>query len=246
MAKTKNVPKSKLGELKNIQFLTDQVYDILKEAILDISLEPGERLVESKLAKQLGTSATPIRGALARLKHDNLVEIVPFKGAHVSKLDSRDMDEIFEIRTLLEIAMVRRCACNLCAKDIKEGKAFLEAMRQAYKSGDMQSYRQPSRDFHYLFIKRYKNQRMIDILCTFEANLERVRITSIKDLTNIPQLIKDYEDILDALKAEDADKAEKALRIHLERTRGIFQRARGGWRQSKSVKTQEERDRNNA
>lgn len=227
MGKTKNVKKGKLGELKSIQFLTDQVYDILKEAILNLGLEPGERLIESKLAKELETSTTPIRGALARLKHDNLVETVPFRGAYVSKIDNRDVEEIFEIRILMETAMAREYAGSLSAKDIKEGEALLEAMRQACKSGDMQSYLKPSRDFHYLFIKKYWNQRMIDILRAFEDNLQRVRITAIRDLTNVPQLIKDYEDILDALRTGDADKTEKALRIHLERTRGIFQKARG-------------------
>ena len=246
MGKTKKIKKGKLGELTSIQFLTDQVYDILKEAILSLSLEPGERLIESKLAKELGTSTTPIRGALARLKHDNLVEIVPFKGAHVSKLDKRDVEEIFEIRILLEIAMIREYAGSLSAKDIKEGEALLEAMRQAYKSGDMRSYLKPSRDFHYLFISKHRNQRMIGILRAFEANLERVRVTAIRDLTNVPQLIEDYEDILDTLRAGDADKAEKALKIHLERTRYIFQRVRGTRRQVRSVKTQGERGSNNA
>jgi DNA-binding GntR family transcriptional regulator len=228
----RNASKGKLGELKNVQFLTDQVYDILKEAILCLSLAPGERLIESKLAKQLGTSTTPIRGALARLKHDNLVEIVPFKGAHVSKLDSREMDEIFEIRILMETAMIRKYTHSISAKDVKEGEALLEAMRQAYKSGDMQSYVQPSRDFHYLFIKKYRNQKMIDILHAFEANLERVRITAIRDKANVPQLIKDYEDILETFRAGDADEAEKALKIHLERTRDIFQMARSQKRQN--------------
>ena len=246
MRQNKSAPKGKLGELKNVKVLTDQVYDILKEAIMSLSLEPGERLVESKLARQLGTSTTPIRGALARLKHDNLVEILPYKGAHVSKLDSREMEEIFEIRILLETAMIREYARGLSPKDIKEGEALLEAMKQAYKSGDTQSYLKPSRDFHYLFIKRYGNQRMVDILHAFEENLERVRITTTWDLTNIPHLIKDYENILDALRVGDADKAEQALKVHLERTRDIFRKARGAWRQGRNAKIQEEWDRNNA
>jgi DNA-binding GntR family transcriptional regulator len=226
VVRTKNTFKKKLGELKSIQFLTDQVYDILKEAILSLSLEPGERLVESKLAKELGTSTTPVRGALARLKHDNLVEIVPYKGAHVSKIDSRNVEEIFEVRIVLETAMIREYARVCSAKDTKEAEDLLEAMRQAYKCGEMQSYLKPSRDFHYLFIKRCGNQIMIEILRAFEQDLERVRITAIRDLENVPALIKDYEIILDALRTGDPDKADKALRVHLERTRDIFRKVR--------------------
>lgn len=246
MRQARNATKSRLGELKSIQFLTDQVYDILKEAIISLSLEPGERLVESKLAKELGTSATPIRAALARLKHENLVEIIPYRGAHVSKLDSHDMEEIFEIRILLETAAIRKCAQGISRKGLEEAEALLEAMKEAYKSGDMQSYVKPSRDFHYLFIKAYGNQRMIDILHEFEENLERVRITAIRDLTNVPQLIKDYEDILNALQEKDQDKTENALRIHLERTREIFRKARGTRATRQNRRKTREQSSNNA
>ena len=144
----------------------------------------------------------------------------------MSKIDNRDMEEIFEVRVMLEIFMIRKYARAFSAKDAKEAEDLLEAMRQAYKYGEMQSYLKPSRDFHYLFIKRCGNQRMLDILRAFEQDLERVRITAIRDLENVPALIKDYEIILDALRVQDPDKADKALRVHLERTRDIFRKVR--------------------
>jgi DNA-binding GntR family transcriptional regulator len=218
--------KGKLGEFKSLTFLTEQVYEIIKEAILNLRLEPGERLIESKLAKELGTSTTPVRAALARLKHDNLIDIIPYRGAYVSKINRKDIDDIFQIRTVLETAAIRKYASNMSQKDLEQGEALIEAMRQAYEDRDMQGYIQPSRDFHFLFIKKYGNQRMIDILRKFEQNLERMRVIAVKDWGNVNALIGDYENMLDALRARDADKAAKALKFHLERTRDIFRKTK--------------------
>ena len=66
-------------------------------------------------------------------------------------------------------------------------------MREAYKASDIESYAKPSRDFHYLFIRKFGNQRMINMLETFDDQLERIKIIAIRTLRNIPLFIKDYE-----------------------------------------------------
>jgi DNA-binding GntR family transcriptional regulator len=81
---------------------SEQAYLLLKSAILSLRLKPGEQLVETRLARQLHISTTPLRQALARLKREGLVVGTPFKGAIVAPVTLEDAREILEIRKALE------------------------------------------------------------------------------------------------------------------------------------------------
>ena len=87
--------------------VTDWVYEEIREAIIDLRLPPGEPLREAAISEQLGVSKTPVREALARLEQEGLVETTSFKGAVVSGYSPRDLEEIYELRALLEGAAVR-------------------------------------------------------------------------------------------------------------------------------------------
>nr|MQY69627.1 FCD domain-containing protein [Bacillota bacterium] len=185
------------------------------------------RLKESMLAEELGISTTPIKGALAQLKQEGFVENTRFRGASVAEINDRDVEEIFELRELLEGAAVKRAAIIFSSEDLQKGEALLEKMREAYKAGDTESYATPSRDFHYLFTRAFGNQRMINTLKTFSDQLERIRRTIIVAPGNIPLFIKDYEKILEALKKREPEEAERALLAHIRRAKEIFLKSKG-------------------
>ncbi|RLC60747.1 MAG: GntR family transcriptional regulator, partial [Chloroflexi bacterium] len=205
----KKTRKNKLGSIADIRSLTDQAYEIIKEAIVSLQLKPGERLKESTLAEELGISTTPIKTALARLEQEGFVEIIPFRGASVAQIDERDMEEIFELRELLEGAAVKKAALNFSSEDLQKEKALLEAMRETYEAGDIESYAESSREFHHLFIRASGNQRMINILKAFDDQLERIRRADIAIPQNIPLFIRDYEKVLEALRKKDPEEAER-------------------------------------
>ena len=92
--------------------VTDWVYEEIREAIIDLRLPPGEPLREAAIAAQLGVSKTPVREALARLEQEGLVETTSFKGAVVSEYSPRDLEEIYELRELLEGAAARAAAAG--------------------------------------------------------------------------------------------------------------------------------------
>lgn len=218
--------RSKLGSISS-RSLAGQAYKIIKEAIISLKLKPGERLREMALAKELGISATPVKGALARLEQEGFVEITRFRGASVAQIDEHDVEDIFELRELLEGAAVKRATTTCSSEDLRKAEALLEKMRAAYKSGDMGSYAKASRDFHDLFIEKFGNQRMIRVLKTFDDQLERVRLIAIRTLENIPLFIEDYEKIFEALKAGNPEAAEKALLIHLKRAKDAYSKSKG-------------------
>lgn len=100
-------------------------------------------------------------------------------------------------------------------------------MREAYKAGDAESYAKPSRDFHYLFVEKLGNQRMISVLRTFDDQLERIRLTAIRTPANIPLFIEDYSEILEAVRVKNPRGAEKALVGHLKRAKDAYYKSKG-------------------
>jgi DNA-binding GntR family transcriptional regulator len=222
----KDNERSKLSRISAIKFMRDHTYDIIKEAIVSLKLRPGERLKVAELARELGTSATPIRETLTRLEQEGLVKTIRFKGAFVAQIDEQDVEDIFKLRELLEGAAVKKAATTFSSEDLRRAGALLERMRMVYNTGDMDSYVKASRDFHYLFIEKFKNQRMVSVLKTFNDQLERVRLTAIRTPENIPLFIEDYAKILEALKAKNPRQAEKALVVHLKRAKDAFSKSR--------------------
>ena len=210
---------NRIGKVRDIHFLRDQAYAIIKEAILSLTFKPGARLKETALASELGISKTPVREALTRLEHEGLIQTSRFRGAIVAPIDERDVEEIIEIRELLEGAAVKRAALNFSSDDLQLTEALLKKMREAYKTGDIEAYVKPSGDFHNAFINKYGNKRMISTLRSFDDHLERIRQTAIHTKESIPSFIEDYQKIFDAWKSRNPDDAESALLTHLKRVK---------------------------
>ncbi len=218
---------NKLGRIPDIRFLSDHAYEILKEAIVSLKLKPGERLKVADLARELGISATPMREGLSRLEREGFVEIVPFRGAFVSEIKSRTVEEIFELRELLEAAAAKKAAVNFSSEDLQKGKAVLEEMGRAFEANDVDLYLSLAQDFHETFINKCGNRTMIGVLRSFNGHLERMRKTVVRDSESIPPYLEDYKRIYRSLKNRNPEEAEKALLAHLDRVKEALLRRNG-------------------
>ena len=117
--------------------VTDWVCEEIREAIIDLRLHPGEPLREAAIAQQLGVSKTPIREALARLEQEGLVEVTSFKGAVVSGYSPRDLEEIYELRSLLEGAAVRGVAVDASEEARAELCEVIARSRELRDAGEL-------------------------------------------------------------------------------------------------------------
>lgn len=199
--------------------VTDWVYEELKLAIIDLRLAPGEPLREAALADQLGVSKTPIREALTRLEQDGLVETTSFKGAAATVYSRRDLEEIYELRELLETAAVRRAAESMSEEDRTRLEQVCAESRALSAAEDADRLSALLTEFDQLLFAQVTNSRVAALIDNLQAHLSRIgRLT-----TDIPGRIGDsiaqHDGILEAITAGNADLAEQRLRAHIRSVR---------------------------
>jgi DNA-binding GntR family transcriptional regulator len=213
-----------LTPLVRTRILRDQAYDAIKEALISLKFKPGEKLKETEIAKHLGISITPVRGALAQLEQEGLVNTVPFKGTVVAEIGKRDIEEIFELREIIETYAVRRAAATFSLADSQKAQRILNMLEAAINSNDFESVLQYSRAFRQLIMEKTNNKRLISVQRMFDYQLERIK-ASITGEGNILISIKEFRDILEALETGDAEKAESILLVHLNSLKAELEKA---------------------
>lgn len=195
--------------------LADQAYQALRAAILDLTLKPGEQLVEQRLAQALGTSKTPIRQALHRLEQAGLVKGVPGKGYCVASLTLRDAREILQIRAMLEGLAAELACARLTETELGDLREHLRAAQTASEDGQPELSAELGHQFHKVLIDKADNERLVFLIGVLSDQYRRVRLISNQNRRRNPKSIEEHADILRALEARDAAGAGQAMRRHL-------------------------------
>ena len=143
--------------------LRDVVFNTLRDAILTGKLVPGERLMENQLAEKLGVSRTPVREALRMLELENLVELVPRKGAQVLDMTEKDIVNILEIRSALE-GLATSLACRKMTKECLQQLKNMEVdFERAVAENDVERFVDIDEDFHDVIFQATENDKLIQI-----------------------------------------------------------------------------------
>ena len=128
--------------------LQEKIVSVLKRWILDGTLKPGEKIVESTVARRLEVSRAPLREALFLLAQRGFVTIRSHRGAYVTRLSNRDIREIFEIREILEIHAAKRLRENLTPENVSRLKAALAHLKVATDARDIAAFSEADFGFH--------------------------------------------------------------------------------------------------
>ena len=137
--------------------LSDQVCRFLRDLIITRELKSGERIVETKFAKQLGVSQAPVREALRELEMMGLVEIKPYTGCFVAPFDKKKLKQIYHLRSMLECEAICQGTENMTDGDLALLDGHLQAMYEALREQDMASMVQRDVDFHRVFVRSAHN-----------------------------------------------------------------------------------------
>jgi DNA-binding GntR family transcriptional regulator len=199
--------------------LRDVVFKTLRRGIHQGLLVPGERLIEEQLAERLGVSRTPIREAIRMLELEGLVAVLPRRGAVVSNITSKELNDVLEVRLFLE-KFAAGLACGRITPEAVEDleraeKLFAEAVEQ----GDYNKMAARDADFHGLLYKAADNNVLLKLIDNMQEQMYRYRLEYLKDKDIHQKLIGEHGDIVNSLKNRDREKAEETAVRHIEEQR---------------------------
>ncbi|MFN8187539.1 MAG: GntR family transcriptional regulator [Gaiellales bacterium] len=198
----------------NRTVLREQVKEILLERILVGEYLPGERLVETRIAQELGTSQAPVREALRELEQLRLVQSAPYRGARVRGVTASELAEIYPVRAAIEEVAAREAAVRLDGRTAPL-EAELDAMRRAADAGDLHGMVEHDVRFHRLIVEASGNRTLLEVWRSLRVEA-RTTITALATGIDHHQLAEMHEPVLRALTDRDPQRAGRALRTHIE------------------------------
>jgi DNA-binding GntR family transcriptional regulator len=195
--------------------LRDQVREILLARILRGEYAPGERLVETRIAQELGTSQAPVREALRELEQLRFVESEPYRGARVREVRVQELVEIYPVRAAIEEVAGRAAAVRL-GGDVAALEVELEAMRAAAAAGDLHAQVEHDVRFHRAIVEAAGNSILLDVWSSLRLEARTVITALTVDLDPV-ELAELHVPVLEAVASGDPGRAGLALRRHVER-----------------------------
>ena len=193
----------------NRSSLKEEVYEAVRQDIMDGKFSPGDLLKERELAEKYGVSKTPVREALSLLEQDELVKVIPRAGYIVTQLTLRDVQEVRQLRVILESMAARLAAENITDEELEE----LEGMTA---TSDPEEALLFNHRFHSVIARASGNSRLAKMIEQLLDDTDRWAALDVARLTPAVLLIGHRAE-LEALRTRDPDIAEEAMREHIER-----------------------------
>jgi DNA-binding GntR family transcriptional regulator len=219
---------SMFGELSERRTMTDAVYDQLKTAIVELRIPPGEPLREADIAQGLSVSKTPVREALARLEQDGLVELNSFRSAVVTDYTARDLQEIYELREIIEVAAARSAAESISDQGLADlGRIASECVRLSDEGGEPELVELIT-EFDTVLFEEVRNRRIRAILANLAAHLTRIGLLTAEIPGRNAASVREHAQIYEAIERRDPEAAERFMRQHIRSVRDDQLRALSG------------------
>ena len=201
--------------LKEHLSLSDRIFEIIEEAILSGSIGPGERIIETELAKNLGTSKSPVREALKKLEGEGVVNLLPRKGFIVKKIDRKSVEDFCEVMFIVEppvaVLSLKRRDRTVCKKLDK----ILKDMERSLSQKEYRLYLTLNRNFHGLFYELTENELITKIFRILYNQTDIFRSTFLYTGERLLRSMEEHLAIADAYQKGDQKVLEKAVRNHL-------------------------------
>lgn len=196
--------------------LREKILENIRDAIVSGRLKAGSRVSEPDLAERYGISRTPIREAFRQLEAEGYLTVIPRRGAIVSELSPKEVEDFYAIKSIMEGYAARQACEKLTKKDLDRLQAINDKLTELARSGDIKHFFKIHNDFHELFIKAADNQKLYELIAGLVTKFQRLRFTSLSLPGRMDVSVQEHDKIIDAFRKKDADLAETLVRKNAE------------------------------
>ncbi|MDJ0923191.1 MAG: GntR family transcriptional regulator [Acidimicrobiia bacterium] len=193
--------------------LSEQVKDRILQWILEGELAPGSRIIETRVARELGVSQAPVREALRDLTTLGVVEMQPYRGASVRQPSKTDLVEAMEVRAELEALAARQAATRMTQACLDELQDLIDEMHRLAEAGDAHGHALNNTAFHGTVVRASGNKTLLRMWSMLEP-YARTYVTAMLPGTDLVWLGDRHSAIVEALTAGDPEQAAETMRVH--------------------------------
>jgi DNA-binding GntR family transcriptional regulator len=208
-----------LGARRNVR---EQVAEALRAAMVAGEMRPGVVYSAPVLAARFGVSATPVREAMLDLAKEGLVTAVRNKGFRVTALSDRDLDEITEVRELIEVPTVQAIADSVAAEKVGALRPLAEAIVTAAESRDVLGYIEADHAFHLELLGLAGNAHLVEVVQDLRHRSRLYGVPALAERGGLVPSAREHLELLDAIAGGDGPAAAALMRHHLRHVRGIW------------------------
>ena len=194
---------------------TQRAYELIWEKITTLELAPGAAINEGQLAEELMIGLAPVREAIRLLAHENLVVVTPRHGLYVADVNLADLEQISEIRLSLESLAARLAVQRATSDDM----VILEALRQEQgivSAEDNRRLFDLDHKFHQAVTRAAQNKYLAQTLDHLFGLSRRLWYLALPQLGFLPSAVEQHVDLVKAIQAGNADRAEQVMRAHVQ------------------------------
>lgn len=209
----------RLFKINDYELLSQKVYRILKARIIKGDLKTGKKLLENKIAKQLGVSRTPVREAIKGLAAEGLVKLNPNQGVIIINVSIKDVKEVLQIRRVLEGFAASIAAEKTSQEETSKLEGIIKKMSSAISKPkpDTVTYSELNAEFHNLIMNVCGNKRLMEICNGLSNSDHRFRIRALRvNSERLKYSLEEHQKIVEALKRRDAEQATRLRQKHAE------------------------------
>jgi len=202
--------------------LRERVAESLRAALVSGRMAPGTTYSIPALAEQFGVSATPVREAMLDLVNEGIVAPVPNKGFRVVELTDAELDQITELRRLLEVPTVGALAGAIDRAAINRLRSLASAVSDAARRGDVVAYVEADRELHLALLAHAGNPRLVEMVGRLR---DQSRLYGLEQLAAEGVLVdsaNEHLQLIEAVESGDRRAAERVMAHHLDHVRGIW------------------------
>ncbi len=200
--------------------LRDRVYEALEEQIIYRALAPGQHLVEADIAKKLGVSRIPVREAFQFLARDGWIDLRPRQGAFVHQPTDQEVDDVFSVRTLLEVEATRLAASKATHDSIPALREILQTGRESLARADERALVALNSQFHSHITQMGENEVLAELIARLDKRIRWYFARVV--MSRGSNSWKEHAEIVEAIAARETNRASEAMRRHAERTRSAY------------------------